>query len=123
MLKAADAKEDAKKVGVQAIIDDVYIGGNEDEYPIKSPSQRTIFGSIKTTRPMDKITSRTLGFLKRSKTMDPSKGSKEGKTPLDTMGNDFMKPRFYSIPLPSLFPTDVDSHQTIWGWFGGLVAL
>jgi len=114
MLKADNAKKEAKQAGFQALINDVRTGADEYEYEykdvIEGSSQMTKFGSIsiKTTWLMDKFTQwtlkeLTLSLLKRSKLpWTLSKEKREGKTPLEILGNSFTKPRFPSILL--LFP-------------------
>jgi len=104
-------KKQVKGAGFQALANDVMV--REDEYDYEDPndcsSQNTKFGSvsIKAKRPMDKFTQRTsekltVGIAKTKQTTMKSKQRREKKIPLDTLGNDFMKPGFPSIPLPFL---------------------
>ena len=87
ILKAVDArKKEVKAVSFQALEDDVSIREDEYQYDdlIECSSQRTIFGAIKTRRPMDKFAQQTLeeltaGFAKTKQTTMDSNPKEEEK--------------------------------------------
>jgi len=104
MLKATDAKKEAKHAGYQALADNVRIREDEYEYEdaIEDSSQRIKFGSIsiKTTEPIDKFAQwtpeeLTAGIAKMKQTTIDSKQMKRREDAIR-----YIEKWFYEIGIP-----------------------